>query len=118
MRKITDHVANPINDRIQIAVIDDPGAGGACHVYEITSTAEAGKPPGSEMEPVVIRFQNWPIAEKGINGITQEVLLAIVIDRLRSFQEGPFRLPGERRRARRRRGGARRPAQSGARYAQ
>ncbi|KVR99176.1 hypothetical protein WK29_30460 [Burkholderia vietnamiensis] len=35
-------------------------------------------------------FQNGPIAEAGVNGITQEVLLAIVADRLRSFQAGPY----------------------------
>jgi hypothetical protein len=37
-----------------------------------------------------IQFQNGPIAEAGVNGITQEVLLAIVADRLRSFQAGPY----------------------------
>jgi hypothetical protein len=37
-----------------------------------------------------IGFQNGPIKEFGLNGITQEALLAIVIDRLRSFQAGPF----------------------------
>ncbi len=37
-----------------------------------------------------VAFQNGPIAEHGINGVTQEVLLAIVLDRLRSFQSGPF----------------------------
>jgi len=90
MRKINAHVANPLNDRIEIAVVDNPGAGGANHVYEITSRAADGKPPGSELDPLVIRFQNGPINEAGINGITQEVLLAIVADRLISFQAGPF----------------------------
>ena len=37
-----------------------------------------------------ILFQNGPIAEAGVNGITQEVLLAILMDRLRSFQSGPY----------------------------
>lgn len=31
-----------------------------------------------------------PIKEAGVNGLTHEALLAIVIDRLRSFQAGPF----------------------------
>jgi hypothetical protein len=39
---------------------------------------------------VVLSFQNGPINEVGVNGITQEVLLAVVADRLRSFQAGPF----------------------------
>jgi hypothetical protein len=37
-----------------------------------------------------IDFQNGPIAEAGVNGLTQEVLLAICADRLRSFQAGKF----------------------------
>ncbi|MDO8534872.1 MAG: hypothetical protein Q7S17_09055 [Xanthobacteraceae bacterium] len=93
MRKLHSHIANPVNDRIEIAVLNNPGAGGACHVYEITSRAADGKPPGSELDPLVIRFQNGPINEAGINGITQEVLLAIVADRLLSFQAGPFACP-------------------------
>jgi hypothetical protein len=35
-------------------------------------------------------FQNGPIAESGPNGISNEVLLAIVIDRLECFQKGQF----------------------------
>lgn len=35
-------------------------------------------------------FQNGPIPESGVNGVTHEVLLAIVADRLRSFQKGPY----------------------------
>jgi len=37
-----------------------------------------------------VTFQNGPIREAGVNGVTQEALLAIVIDRLESFQAGPF----------------------------
>jgi hypothetical protein len=80
MRTITDHVANPVNDLIKISAVDEPGAGGANHEYDILIGAQG----------FTMRFQNGPIAENGINGVTQEVLLAIVIDRLRSFQAGPF----------------------------
>lgn len=83
MRSITDHIANPINDRITITAMDEPGAGGANHYYAIGVN-------GSER---AIHFQKGPIAEMGVNGITQEVLLAVVIDRLRSFQAGPFACP-------------------------
>ncbi len=97
MRTITDHIINPANDKLTITVTDEPGAGGANHRYEITGfdTAtnpshidKAGYSHGCSRE--VILFQNGPINEKGVNGITQEVLLAIVADRLRSFQAGPF----------------------------
>ena len=42
---------------------------------------------------MLVLFQNGPIQEAGVNGITQEALLAIVIDRLRSFQAGPYPSP-------------------------
>lgn len=82
MRKVIDHIANPVNDRIDISVMDEPGAGGANHYYVVDVD-------GSE-NGLDVHFQNGAIAENGVNGVTQEVLLAIVIDRLRSFQAGAF----------------------------
>lgn len=82
MRTIREHKVNPTNDRLNITVADEPGHGGANHVYEVR-----GFDDGVIM---VISFQNGPINENGVNGLTQEVLLAIVADRLRSFQAGPF----------------------------
>lgn len=38
-----------------------------------------------------VSFQQGPVAENGINGITNEALLAIVIDRLEGAQEGPYK---------------------------
>lgn len=97
MREITDHRVNPANDKITIIVNDEPGAGGANHRYEITGFDTANNPSredpsgfGSSYSKFVMLFQNGPIAEAGINGITQEVLIAICIDRLRSFQKGPY----------------------------
>lgn len=83
MRTITDHIVNPANDRITITAVDEPGAGGANHHYAIDVD-------GSEVHGLDIHFQNGPIAEAGVNGVTQEVLLAVVADRLRSFQAGPY----------------------------
>lgn len=37
-----------------------------------------------------INFQNGPIAESGVNGISNEALLAIVEDRLIGFQSGEY----------------------------
>lgn len=97
VRRITDHIINPANDKLTITVTDAPGAGGANHLYMVegfdTST-NASDPfmarHGQPAKHATILFQNGPINEKGVNGITQEVLLAIVADRLRSFQAGPF----------------------------
>jgi hypothetical protein len=98
MRTISDHVASPANEALSITVEDDPGQGGACHRYAIEGFDATNNPANTDRTPevtgperVTVMFQNGPIKEQGVNGITQEALLAIVIDRLRSFQEGPFR---------------------------
>jgi hypothetical protein len=82
MREITSHVVNPVNDKLKITVVDEPGAGGANHEYFVTGFSGGGTH--------FVRFQNGPINEHGVNGITQEVLLAIVADRLECFQAGRF----------------------------
>ena len=84
MRTVEYHKINPANDFLEILVMDAPSHGGASHVYEVAPKNSAASP---WME---VRFQNGPIEEAGVNGVTQEILLAIVIDRLRSFQSGPF----------------------------
>lgn len=86
MRTITDHKVNPANDRILIEVTDEPGAGGANHEYLVTLPPDQN----GNGRAFSISFQNGPINENGINGLTQEVLLAIVADRLRSFQAGSY----------------------------
>lgn len=97
MRTIEGHKVNPANDRLTITVNDEPGAGGANHRYEITGFDTGNNPSRKDPEGYehsftkqVILFQNGPIGEADVNGLTQEVLLAIVIDRLRSFQNGPY----------------------------
>lgn len=97
MREITSHVVNPANDKLKIQVTDEPGAGGANHRYEITgfnatdnASAVTSTMPVAQMDGLVVLFQNGPINEHGVNGVTQEALLAIVADRLEAFQAGPF----------------------------
>lgn len=117
MRQITDHIVSgdqPV--QLKIDVMDEPGAGGANHEYLVTWTPNPKpKPTIAELEAILqepethvnllpdgqfvdagrilVRFQNGPIKECGVNGITQEALLAIVIDRPRSFQAGPYASP-------------------------
>mgnify|MGYP000119510729 CR=1 FL=1 len=81
MRTLTDHQVNPANDKLIVQAIDEPGSGGA-HLKYIIS----GHPTG----PTLIEFQNGPINEIGVNGLTHEALLAILIDRLQGFQSGPY----------------------------
>ena len=87
MREIHDHKVNPANDKLDITVLDEPGPGGANHEYQVTGYASKD---GVHNGCLRISFQEGPIAEAGVNGVTQEVLIAIVIDRLRSFQQGKF----------------------------
>lgn len=84
MRTVEYHKINPTNDVLDINVVDEPGSGGASHVYKVEPPASAN------CDVLTVNFQNGPIGEVGVNGVTQEILLAIVIDRLRSFQSGPF----------------------------
>ncbi len=98
MRIITDHVVEG-DDAPQLTVwaVDEPSHGGACHEYMITwlggVTLDADGRNTVGTREVRIGFQTGPIKEHGINGITESALLAIVIDRLRSFQAGPFASP-------------------------
>lgn len=92
-RHLTDHKSNEINERLAIIVLDIPGSGGANHQYDIVLQ---GAPPthfdgGKDNQVTKIRFQNGPILETGFNGITNEALVAIVIDRMRGFQLGPYK---------------------------
>lgn len=104
MRNITDHVVagDSANHQLSIEVLDEPGAGGANHLYMVKgfNTGTNASDPfrsrgphgraGAASEHATVLFQNGPIKEYGVNGVTQEALLAIVIDRLHSFQAGPF----------------------------
>jgi hypothetical protein len=88
-RKITDHIVegDSVNHQLEIAATDDVGAGGANHNYYILGPANG---PHSTRDYHTLHFQNGPISENGVNGITQEALLVIIIDRLRCFQKGAF----------------------------
>lgn len=87
VREIKTHAVNGLNEVLRIEVLDEPGQGNACHDYRISV------PNGAEVSRGVcvdISFQNGPIAEAGVNGISNEALLAIVRDRLNGFQSGPY----------------------------
>jgi hypothetical protein len=82
MRALTDHIVSGDQAvQLDVEVVDEPGQGGACHHYQIANES---------MGVMDVHFQNGPIKEFGVNGITGEALLAIQIDRLRGFQSGPF----------------------------
>lgn len=87
-REVHGHEANPANETITINA-DEPGSGGASHSYLVTHPSPDGE------TSVLLAFQNGPVGPDGagVNGITHEVLLATLDDRLSAFQTGPFSCP-------------------------
>jgi len=70
-----------LENNLTIKAIGEPTYGGAHHTYEIVCESNA---------LATISFQNGPVNAEGINGITMESLIAIMIHRLQSFQNGDF----------------------------
>lgn len=68
----------------QVFATDERGAGNANHIYSVASVET-----GEVLQ--VVCFQNGPIKESGVNGVMNEDLIAMVIDRLEGFQASPFK---------------------------
>lgn len=63
------------------------------HAPHYFLVAKAGEKDGNgvgEFPLQHVHFQNGPIAEKGVNGVNNEDLIAMVICRLEHFQQSPF----------------------------
>lgn len=95
VRLLSDHKVNEANEQLLIEVLDAPGPGGANHLYQVSGFNTGSNPScpfmaryGAPADHSTVLFQNGPIKEVGVNGITHEALLAILIDRLRAFQGG------------------------------
>jgi hypothetical protein len=87
---ITDHKLNGLNEAIVIES-GSPGAGGAPIHYTLFIPDSVQLKPGITVH-MNLSFQNGPIATpEDYNGLTNEALLAVLIDRMRGFQAGPFK---------------------------
>ena len=86
-RRITGHEANDFNRGLRIDALDEKGPGGAYHFYEIQAVPSTDNAMPDGMN---IIFQKGTVPNAGVNGITEEALLAILIDRLDCFQKGDF----------------------------
>lgn len=75
----------------EIFALDDRGAGGANHEYQVRELLPADATPLKDDIYASIKFQNGAIKESGVNGCHNEDLIAIVIDRLQGFQSGDFK---------------------------
>lgn len=69
---------------MKVVAVDGAGPGGASHEYLLTHGDEV------QEQNTVLKFQNGPIKEVGVNGLTDEALLAVLIDRLQGFQSGRY----------------------------
>lgn len=86
MRAITTHHSDgDKGSSIEVHALGDPEEGGANTRYQISYQKK--DKTGSLF---TLPFQSGPIPEVGINGLTNEVLLAVVLDRLEGFQSGPY----------------------------
>lgn len=86
VREIPCEGVSPVSKMTTIRAMDEPGPGGANHDYLISAEREYGE----EVVQCLIAFQKGGLAEGPLNGISDEALLTVLCDRLRSFQAGPF----------------------------
>ena len=87
MRTVPTLALTPTDKAITTTCDDrDPASGNMSHEYSVSWDQGGGY-----IASAGIKFQHGPIAEAGVNGLTNEVLLSIVRDRLEGAQEGPFR---------------------------
>jgi hypothetical protein len=86
----THHCGCPLNDRIDLEALGEPGPGGAHQSYRITRPVLLRDGDGETVHiQQILSFQSGD-PNREINGISNEVLLAIVQDRLAGFVDGPF----------------------------
>lgn len=84
LREITTHHTNDANKALKLTVLEDES--GEPYHYLVQWKDGLNK---TDMD-VELAFQHRPIKEVGVNGLTNEVLLAIVRHRLEHFQTTEF----------------------------
>ena len=90
MRTITTHHTNDANKAIVCEADDrNPANGNASHHYKL-KVYKSKSPESPLIRTNALDFQDGPIGEVGVNGITNEVLLAVIIDRLEGFQSSAY----------------------------
>ena len=77
-------IDKPLHKHLQVFATDAPGPGGANHEYAIFFETEKTR------DFKTISFQKGGVNEVGLNGVSDEALLAILIDRAEHFSAGPF----------------------------
>lgn len=85
-REIQTHKSNELNERLTLVAVDAVEFN-SNHDYRIRYTPDVD---GGQSELARIFFQKGPVKTHGVNGVTQELLLAVVQDRLENFQNSTF----------------------------
>ena len=84
MQVLTEHIPDVSTPGAHLAITcgPDTDAGGACTAYTV----------GEEDVGVLaeLQFQDGPVGDVGANGLTNEVLLAILVHRMRGYCNGPY----------------------------
>lgn len=93
-RELYDHKGSKLNrECIRVYTNDLRAEDNAHHKYviDVEKPALTSDQVTEVVERCELNFQNGGLAEVGPNGITEQALLAVVLDRLRSFNDGPYR---------------------------
>lgn len=87
-REIRGHEINECNEAIVIRADEQsPANGNASHYYELSYPDPTSPECTARLG---LKFQDGPIGLVGVNGITGEALLAVLIDRLQCFQSSQW----------------------------
>lgn len=86
-KELKHHIVEGRNHNERVYAVDDVGPGGAHHHYKL----EWGD--SYEVPPQEIWFQRGGIQNAGINGVSNEQVLAVLIDRFECLMSGPFPTP-------------------------
>jgi hypothetical protein len=91
MKEITTHHdGHGLNESIVVQATDGIGVGGAYHRYEFITGRSNGEFE-VDLKVGYLQFQEGPRNEVGsIPGVVEGAVLAVIEDRLASFQAGPY----------------------------
>jgi hypothetical protein len=92
MRELEDHKVTTLNrECVTVRAVDAKDSDGAHHLYQIDVRDPQVKT--HSVYRTMLMFQKGGLQDVGPNGLTDQALLAIVLDRIRGFQSGPFQSP-------------------------
>jgi hypothetical protein len=92
MKEILDHRTSPVNEEIRVEQEWElePSTKPVNYVPAPKCYSVYARSHGEWQKTVQLRFHAGDLTPAGPNGLTNEVLLAVVLDRLRQFQAGPM----------------------------